>query len=196
MNSRPRSAASMLVFLLGVVARPAVAQSIACVVPSDSPAKVVVVDSARAHTLAGDYDLVLVSSWEREAGRSLRGLLHLEPTDSLHRFYELGFAGRHRADDRPLWGWLTLLYSDVTVPRTADPASHDPDHPGVLLHASGRLELGVWRGNDGSSTSLAVQRVWPLGFSGHWSSDLGIRVIVKQGRVLPNPHGYFCAIRR
>jgi hypothetical protein len=84
----------------------------------------------------------------------------------------------------------------VTVPWTADPSSHDVDRPGVLLHATGRLELGVWRGFDGSSTNLAVLGVSPHGFSGRWSSDLGIVQIVEQGRVLPNPNGYFCAIRR
>lgn len=164
---------------------------------SPAPTGAAAFDSTRARTLAGDYDLILVSEWEREAGRSVRGRLHLEPTDSVHRSFETNILGRQRrVDDRPLWGWATLSSEAVSVPWTADPASHDPERPGVLLHSNGRLELGVWRGLDGSSTTLAVRSVTPVGFVGDWNSDLGIVRTVENGRVLANPHGYFCAFRR
>lgn len=162
-----------------------------------APTNAVAFDSARAPALAGDYDLILVSEWEREAGRSVRGRLHLEPTDSVHRSFEMNFMGRRRrVDDRPLWGWATLSSNAVSVPWTADPASRDPEHPGVLLHSNGQLEFGVWRGLDGTTATLAVRFVTSTGFGGDWNSDLGIVRIVENGRVLANPHGYFCAFRR
>jgi hypothetical protein len=163
---------------------------------SPAPTYAVAFDSAQAPALAGDYDLMLVSEWEHEAGRSVRGRLHLEPTDSVHRSFEQGFGRQRRVDVRPLWGWATLSSKTLSVPWSADPASQNPEHPGVLLHSNGQLEFGVWRGLDGSSTNLAVQFVTPAGFAGHWGSDLGIVQIVENGRVLGNPHGYFCAFRR
>jgi hypothetical protein len=163
---------------------------------SPSPGKAAAFDSSRAVALAGDYDLLLVSTWEREAGQSLRGQLHLEPTDSLHRSYEQTLGRQRRVDDRPLWGWATLSSKAISVPWSADPASHDPEHPGVLLHSTGRLELGVWRGMDGSSTNLVVQSLTAVGFAGRWSSDLGIVQVIENGRLLGNPNGYFCAFRR
>jgi hypothetical protein len=81
----------------------------------------------------------------------------------------------------------------MTIPWVADPAARDPEHPGVLLHSSGALELGVWRGLDGSSTTLMVRTLSRRGFAGTWNSDLGIVAIHKEGRRLANPHGHFCA---
>lgn len=161
-----------------------------------SPTSAVAFDSSRALALEGDYDLILVSSWEREAGQSVRGRLHLEATDSLHRFYEQALGRQRRVDDRPLWGWATLSSTAISVPSSADPASRNPERPGVLLHSTGHLELGVWRGLDGSATNLVVQSLSPAGFAGQWSSDLGIVQMVENGRVLGNPSGYFCAVRR
>lgn len=163
---------------------------------SPSTTSTVAFDSSRALALAGEYDLMLVSSWEREAGESARGRLHLEPTDSLHRSYEQTLGRQRRVDERPLWGWATLSSKAISVPWSADTASRDPEHPGVLLHATGRLEFGVWRGFDGSATTLVVQSLSPAGFVGRWSSDLGIVQVVENGRVLGNPNGYFCALRR
>jgi hypothetical protein len=154
-------------------------------------------DSTTAGQLAGIYDLRLVSDWEQEAGRWTHGRLDLWPTDTLHQFYELGVIGRGRhSGNRPLWGTAQLPAKKISIPLTADPAARDPDHPGVLLHSNGSLELGVWRGFDGSSTTLHIDRVGALGFAGTWDSDLGIMVLMGDGRRLPNPHGHFCAVRR
>jgi hypothetical protein len=153
-------------------------------------------DSTRAPSLAGQYRLTVVSDWEDERGRSARGKLTLQRTDTLHRFYESFGKRWYRKGNRPLWGWAELRRKDVMIPWTADPASHDPDHPGVLLHSSGGMELGVWRGFDGSSVDLEIRSVSPNGFAGTWSSDLGIVAMWKDGRRLPNPHGHFCAVRQ
>jgi hypothetical protein len=104
--------------------------------------------------------------------------------------------GRRRFGNRPLWGAAQIEFTHMTVPVGADPASRDPDHPGILLHTSGSLELGVWRGNDGSAVYLSIESVVPSGFAGKWSSDLGIMTLIHDGRRLPNPRGHFCAIRR
>lgn len=153
-------------------------------------------DSTRALSLTGRYRLILVSDWEDEAGRSLSGELTLQPTDTLHHSFERTELGPwRRAGSRPLWGWADLRPGKIDVPWTADPASRDPDHPGVLLHSNGALELGVWRGLDGSSTTLGIRTVSTSGFAGAWSSDLGIAAYIRDGQRLPNPHGHFCAHR-
>lgn len=153
-------------------------------------------DSTSSHRLAGKYRLTIVSDWEDEKGRQVTGSLMLQATDTLHELYERGFTSRgRRTDRRPLWGWAQLQPGNVSLPWGADPTSRDPDHPGVLFHSNGLLELGVWRGLDGSSVSLFVQSISPTGFAGTWDSDLGIAVLVRHGRLLPNPHGHFCALR-
>jgi hypothetical protein len=120
----------------------------------------------------------------------------VQPTDTLHEFYERGFANRwRRTDRRPLWGWAQLQPKHMSVPWTGDPGSRDPERPGVLFHSNGLLELGAWRGYDGSSVSLVVESTSPMGFAGTWNSDLGIAVRVLDGRQLPNPYGHFCAFR-
>jgi hypothetical protein len=153
-------------------------------------------DSSSAAALAGRYRLTLISDWEDEAGHGASGTLTLQPTDTLHQFYEPIFTGRwRRSGNRPLWGWANLDPGNLTVPWEADPAARNPDHPGVLLHSNGALELGVWRGMDGSSTTLTVRTLSRRGFAGTWDSDLGIMVLIKDGRRLANPHGHFCAQR-
>jgi hypothetical protein len=66
----------------------------------------------------------------------------------------------------------------------------------VLFHSNGLLELGVWRGLGGSTVSLMVRSASSTGFAGTWNSDLGIIVLIRDGRRLPNPHGHFCAVRQ
>lgn len=154
-------------------------------------------DSAAAGRLAGTYRLTIVSDWEDERGRTVTGRLVLQPTDSLHALYERLFTGRwRRADHRPLWGWADLNRRNVTVPWGADPSSRDPEQPGVLFHANGVLELGVWRGLDGSNVDLVVRTASASGLSGTWTSDLGIATMVRDGQRLPNPFGHFCAFRQ
>jgi hypothetical protein len=153
-------------------------------------------DSTRARSLAGHYRLTVISDWEDERGRSARGLLILQPTDTLHQYYERALGRWYRRGNRPLWGWAELSRKHLMIPWTADPASRDVDHPGALLHSSGGMELGVWRGMDGSNVYLKVESVSPNGFAGTWSSDMGIVAMVKDGRRLPNPYGHFCAVRQ
>jgi hypothetical protein len=190
-----RIATATIVGVLGCASMPSFSRTDPCAAMTAGTAQPF--DSSLARGLAGTYRLTLVSDWEDEKGRQVRGRLTLQPTDTLHERYERILMRRPvpTTDRRPLWGWAQLKPKNVTVPLTADPASRDPDHPGVLLHANGTLELGVWRGLDGSSVALHLQSVSTNGFGGTWSSDLGIVGIWRDDRLLPNPHGHFCAFR-
>ena len=154
-------------------------------------------DSTTATRLAGRYRLTLIEESDEGPADRASAALVLLPTDSLHRFYETAaFAGTRRRGDRPLWGWTDFSPKNAFFPHAADPNSRSPDHPGVLVHSTGLLELGVWRGLDGSSTSLTITQVSDRGFRGTWASDQGlIYVNGADGRRLPNPHGHFCALR-
>jgi hypothetical protein len=75
-------------------------------------------------------------------------------------------------------------------------ASKDLDRPGGVW-TRGALRLGDLDVLDGTGEVLTVTHIGPSGFRGEWQSDLGIAVIVDSAtnRALPNPGGYFCAIR-
>ena len=185
---------SLTLFVMASCARPmhGARHATSCAQPSADD--VHPFDSSATASFKGQYRITLVSDWEEEAGRAVTGTLALQSTDTLHQFYERGIMGQwRRSGNRVAWGWADIVPGKVTLPWSADPAARDPEHPGVLLHSTGRLELGVWRGLDGSSTTLMVRTVGPLGFAGTWNSDLGVAVIDKDGRQLANPHGHFCA---
>ena len=200
----PRSAGNLVKRIVGLC----IAAGVACTsvphatsptnpCPVDSTITTQPYDSAFVSRLAGEYRVTIVSDWEDEQGQQVTGRLVLQPTDTLHALHEQMFTGRwRRTDSRPLWGWAEVKPKNVTLPWSADPTSRDPEHPGVLFHSNGLLELGVWRGLDGSTVSLMVQSTSPTGFAGTWDSDLGIAVMTRDGRQLPNPHGHFCAFRR
>ena len=131
-------------------------------------------DSTLAASLPGYYRLTLVSDWEDEAGQAVSGTLVLQPTDTLHRFYERVFTGQwRRIGSRVAWGWSDIDLRGTSMASSAAPGGVDPDHPGVWVHSKGKLELGVWRGLDGSSTTLELKSVAREGFLGSWDSDVG-----------------------
>jgi hypothetical protein len=136
--------------------------------------------------LAGDYDLIQVRS-QPNAGETSSGRLHLMPLDSASR------AGAVGASVRNLTGWLESASSDTAW--RSNVGSRDPKHPGVLL-AGNHLRLGQ-PGLDGYSEHLTITAVSPEGFWGWWRADPGMEVTMDaQGqRVLPDPAGYFCALR-
>jgi hypothetical protein len=73
--------------------------------------------------------------------------------------------------------------------------SQDPKHPGVLL-AGTHLRLGQ-PGLHGYSEHLTITAVSPDGFWGWWRAEPGFEVTTdaETQRVLPDPAGYFCALR-
>jgi len=137
--------------------------------------------------LAGDYELIQVQS-QPTSGVVISGRLHLEAMDSVTRAGALGGAVRD------LIGWLDLTGGD---PRwRAIVGSHDPERPGAVLTGQ-HLSLGQAGRPDGQIEILSITAVAPEGFWGWWRADPGLAVRTEPGtdRVLPDPAGYFCALR-
>jgi hypothetical protein len=137
--------------------------------------------------LAGDYELTQVQS-QPTSGVSTSGRLHLAPLDSATK------AGAVGGPVRDLTGWLDLDGGDPEW--RAAVASQDPQHPGAVL-AGQHLRLGQAGQPDASVHILTITAVAPEGFWGWWRADPGMAVHTEPGtdRVLPDPAGYFCALR-
>jgi hypothetical protein len=141
----------------------------------------------RPADLAGDYDLIEVQS-QPISGAISRGRLHLSPLDSAAKAAAAGGAVRD------LIGWLDLTTGEGEW--RAAVASRDPARPGAVL-AGHHLRLGQLQYPDKMAHSLTITAVAPEGFWGWWKADRGIAVTTEPGtrRVLPDPAGYFCALR-
>jgi hypothetical protein len=137
--------------------------------------------------LAGDYDLIQVRT-QPIAGVTTVGRLHLAPLDSTARALGAGGAARD------LIGWLDPLEGD-SVSRP-DAGSREPSHPGAVL-AGDHLRLGQPGVLDASTEHLTITAIAPEGFWGWWKAESGweVEVETKTKHVLPDPAGYFCALR-
>ena len=131
-----------------------------------------------------------------DRGRSESGKLTLQVSDTLHQFYTRVGRQWARFGNHPLWGWSEIRSEHMLIPWSGEPSSRDPDHPGVYVSPSGVMELGVWRGMDGSNVYLEIQSVSPNGFGGTWRSEMSVTLMSKDGRALPHPTGHFCAVRQ
>lgn len=143
--------------------------------------------TARAGALAGDYDLIQVRT-QPVAGVTTRGRLHLAPLDSMVR------AGAAGGAVRDLIGWLDPVEGDTTW--HPDAASRNPHHPGAVL-AGDHLRLGQAGSEDAPVEHLTITAVAPEGFWGWWKAESGWKVALERTnqQVLPDPAGYFCALR-
>jgi hypothetical protein len=154
-------------------------------------------DSSNAVALAGEYELVLVTTAPRR-GRRVSGRLDLTPADSVRRRTALPLTGtgpRVQGVDRPLWGTAALdgdrLFDYAPLTRL------DADHPAVVLVADGRLLLKGDVGPTSSHTELRITRVSTNGFWGRWGERHALTImVVADGRVGDEWTGYFCATRR
>jgi hypothetical protein len=142
-------------------------------------------------TLAGDYDLIEISS--QPAPRLLmHARLHLEvpPPDSAPAAPSRLWSRRAE-----LTGWLDPA---GTVEEGRGPIAVDTARANV----SGRgAELFITNAEGPGETGLEVLTITAVssrGFWGHWDSDAGIVVEVdsRTGLVLPPRLGFFCARRR
>ena len=135
----------------------------------------------------GRYGLVLVT---RPGGKTARGVLVLARSPPGREI--LGAAST------PLQGALDIDLGEVGAHRVGDPASTDPDAPGVLVLEFDRrgtrqvmLRIGSeanrvdQRLYDGGYTVLRVQRIGADGFAGTWESAARSSVAT----------GYFCATK-
>jgi hypothetical protein len=132
--------------------------------------------ASRAAALAGDYELIQVRT-QPVGGETSTGRLHLVPLDSAARAAAMG------GPIRDLTGWL-------------DPATGDTAARWSVVLAGDHLRLGQASG-DGYSEHLTITAVAPDGFWGWWKAEPGFVVTMdaETQRVLPDPAGYFCALR-
>jgi hypothetical protein len=137
--------------------------------------------------LAGDYELIQVQS-QPKSGEMTSGRLHLAPMDSATKARATGNAVRD------LIGWLDLDGGDPAW--RAAVSSRDTHAPGAVLTGQ-HLRLGQVGQPDALVHILTVTAVAPDGFWGWWRADPGMAVTTEPGtdRVLPDPAGYFCALR-
>ena len=141
--------------------------------------------TSRATALAGDYDLIEVRTQPGSGISS--GKLHLAPLDSTAR------AGATGGAVRDLIGWLDPITGDSTWGPGA--GSGDPDQPGAVL-AGDHLLLGQTGALDGHVEELTITAVAPDGFWGWWKAVPGWEITLDSlSRALPDPAGYFCALR-
>jgi hypothetical protein len=127
--------------------------------------------------LSGNYQLIQVQT-QPASGTISSGRLHLALPDSAYK------AGAMGAAVRELVGWLEPAAGDSTRRR-----------PAVVL-AGRHLRLGPGGYPEGSAHHLEITAVADDGFWGWWSADRGLAVVESGSqRVLPDPAGYFCALR-
>jgi hypothetical protein len=144
--------------------------------------------------LAGAYELTLYEQSGARPGAHSSGTLILERADSGYAVVPSPFGGPGLA--RPLIGWTDIDLKAVDGTAMVAPASKDPEHPGVMfIHGELRLGYEPWT-MDGVSTNLTVERVGSAGFTGQWTADWGLLVIVDStGRVdRMQRGGMYCAV--
>lgn len=140
----------------------------------------------RPAELAGEYELIQVQT--QPASGQTAGRLHLSPLDSAGKAAVAGGAVRD------LIGWLDLTEGDSIWGSVV--ASRNAARPGAVL-AGQHLRLGRADYPDVMAHHLTITAVSSQGFWGWWKADRGIAVTTDPNtrRVLPDPAGYFCALR-
>jgi hypothetical protein len=140
-----------------------------------------------ATALAGDYTLVQVRT-QPAPQTTMKGRLHLSQVDSAARAAAVG------GTVRDLVGWFDPTPGD-TIQRP-DASSRDPNYPGVVL-AGSHLRLGPAGSLDAYVEHLTITAVAAEGFWGWWKAEPGFDLTLDRnnGRRLPDPAGFFCALR-
>ena len=150
--------------------------------------------SMDASRLAGEFVVRLVASSGAKRGATAEGRLQLAPQDSAHRRLQLPDGSSSSTYTLPLAGTAAVDLAAVGAVAPGDPASTDPESPGVLvIERPGQVMLRIGseanrRGLqrfDGAFTVLRVQQVTDAGFVGTWQS----------GVAMDQSSGHFCASR-
>jgi hypothetical protein len=144
--------------------------------------------------LTGSFSLVFVATSQGTSPAPWGGILTLQAHDSLRRYRFVERRIGHAPGQRPLWGWIDSSTANGSwVTRMA---SRDPDYPGVEWIGGG-LVFGWFDSMDGVTTHLTVTHVARTGFWGRWRSGGGIELLTDSaGHPIPDPAGYFCALRQ
>jgi hypothetical protein len=131
--------------------------------------------SIRPTSLAGEYQLIQVHS-QPIGGVVTSAILQLAPLDSTAKAAAVGGPGRD------LTGWVKPV------------GGAGEQVPAVL--AGEHLRIG--RPGGQSAQQLTITAVASDGFWGWWKAERGMAVQMEPGtgRVVPDPAGYFCALRR
>ena len=144
--------------------------------------------------LAGEFVVRLVASSGAKRGATTEGRIHLTPHDSAHRRLKLPDGSSSSTYTLPFYGTAALDFAAVGAVAPGDPASTDPESPGVLvIERPGQILLRVGseanrrdvRRFDGAFTVLRVQQVTEEGFAGTWESGVD----------MDRSGGHFCATR-
>jgi hypothetical protein len=150
-------------------------------------------DSTSGASLAGRYQLIMISESPNQFSHSDRGPLELFATGGSTP--PAPTAGR-RPGSQLLWGAADLTPHEITIPWVYNPSSRDPNRPGLRVYANGDVDLGGRRDDGTAAVSMHIESVARDGFGGTWTSaPEGMLPIDPNGKPLPLPHGRFCAIR-
>jgi hypothetical protein len=151
-------------------------------------------DSTAARSLAGTYNLIVISENVEEFNRAISGPLRLAAADPARAFVRSSARPSESTDHAILWGSAHLEGDRMTIPWQADPSSTDPSRPGVIVYQSGVVALGPSdpAAPDGGVT-MHIERVSSDGFSGTWTAG-DVSTIQLDGAASNDPpHGRFCA---
>jgi hypothetical protein len=140
--------------------------------------------------LAGNYKFVTVATSSGMDHSPFNGELTLRVADTLERYYERRLTGFARAGNRPLVGQLAWRESDGKV-RT-EPVVVQQNPGGTQLISGFCVNCF-----DAMLAYYGISQIRANGFSGSWHDpQTGIgKIVDKDGRALPDPEGFFCAIR-
>ena len=129
--------------------------------------------------LAGDYELIQVQT-QPGGGGVMTGRLHLAPLDSAAK------AAAYGGPVRDLVGRLESAAAD----------SLTSSHERRVVLAGLHLIINQSEYAEGGAHNLEITAVAPEGMWGWWKADRGLALTETQSRrVLPDPAGYFCALR-
>jgi len=150
-----------------------------CAPPADGNARAIPLDTLIG--LAGRYRMTSVTTAPGYDRSPVLRDLKLTVADTLQRYYEQGLRGPRRTGNRPLVG--SLGQEPVVVQQ----------NPGNTQMISGFCTMCT----DAEFIYHTIVQVRPNGFIGRWHDpQTGIgRVVDSKGHELPDPKGYFCALR-
>jgi hypothetical protein len=159
-----------------------------CSAPPQSHAGAMPLDTLMQ--LPGKYSFTTVATSPGLDGSPVRAQLILRAADTLERYYEQRLNGFVRAGNRPLVGQLAWHYPDGSVRSEPVVVQQNPADTQLISGFCGNC-------TDAMLVYHTILQLRANEFSGRWSDpQTGIgRVVDKNGRELPNPAGYFCAIR-
>jgi hypothetical protein len=157
-------------------------------------------DSPAAASLAGRYDLILISEDASTFSRSIRGPLELAVADSAHLIAPSDIGATLTVDRGPLWGWSNLDGDRIGVPWLRNPLSRNPAQPAIVVSSAGIVELRAGSPPHGepvpNSAWMSIDRVARGGFSGTWYGYGSAPKRDASNDLVPDVHGRFCALRR